>query len=76
MILEHAGFQVEVAHNSEDLQARIGQAPSDLLVVCHTIPDAEQRQISQDANRPAQLLQVSVLLRPDTFLEQVQQLVS
>ena len=76
MILEHAGFEVEVAHKAEDFQARIVHAPYDLLVICHTISESEQRQIAQDVNRALPLLHVPVLLLPDTFLGQVRQLVS
>ena len=74
MILEHAGFRVEITHNSEEFHGRTARVNYDLLIVCHTVPKTEQQQIASMGNfqRP-HVLQMPILLLPDTLLKQVQQ---
>jgi len=73
-ILEHAGFEVEITDDSEDFQGRTARVNYDLLIVCHTVPKIEQQQIAsmENSQRP-HVLQMPILLMPDTFLKQVQQ---
>ena len=74
MILEHAGFEVEIAHNCQDLQLRTASIDYNLLIVCHTVSRTEQQQIAsiKNSQRP-HVLQMPILLLPDAFLKQVQQ---
>lgn len=74
MILEHAGLEVEVAHNSQDFQLRTANIDYNLLIVCHTVPRTEQQQIAsiENSQRP-HVFQMPILLLPDTFLKQVQE---
>ena len=73
-ILERVGFQVEVADHREDFEVSNSRFSYDLIVICHTVPGDEQRQIAsmQSTLRP-QVFQMTVLLPPDTFIEQVYQ---
>src|ERR1700712_5300797 len=74
MILEHAGFEVEITQDSQDFQLRTASIDYNLLIVCHTIPKTEQRQIALIENsEQSHVLQMPILLLPDTFLKQVQQ---
>ena len=74
MILEHAGFEVAMTQDSEDFHGRTARVNYDLLIVCHTVPRTEQQQIAsmENSKRP-HILQMPILLLPDTFLKQVQQ---
>ena len=74
MILEHAGFEVAMTQDSQDVQLRTASVSYDLLIVCHTVPQAEQRQLAsmENSQRP-HVLQMPILLLPCTFLKQVLQ---
>ena len=74
MILEHAGFEVETTQDSQDFQLRTASIDYNLLVVCYTIPKVEQRQIElmENSQRP-HVLQMPILLMPESFVKQVQQ---
>ena len=73
-ILERVGFEVQVALGRDEFQGCTTEAGYDLLIICHTIPESEQRQLSlaEDPKRP-HVLQVTRLVPPDTFLRQVHQ---
>src|SRR3978361_1044271 len=74
MILEHAGFEVEITQDSEDFHGRTARVNYDLLIVCHTVPETEQLQIaSMEDSQRAHVLQMPILLLPNAFLKQVQQ---
>ena len=73
-ILERVGFEVQVAHGREEFQGRTAEVGYDLLVICHTIPEPEQQQLSLAGDpQHTSVLQVPVLVPPETFVRQVQQ---
>jgi DNA-binding response OmpR family regulator len=76
MILEQRGFVVETTREATTMRARMESDGYDLLVVCHTVPESEQRQIANAETRAQYLLQVPVMLLPTEFLNKVHQLVN
>jgi hypothetical protein len=53
MILEKAGFVVRLARNHEDFVSRCGDAgsPSDLILICYTVPEEQEQIIRGLADR-------------------------
>ncbi|RXH54038.1 hypothetical protein GRAN_5007 [Granulicella sibirica] len=77
MILVHAGFKVELAHSADEFQDRTASSSYALLVICHSVPEAE-KQVILEAVSPSSssVLAVPTLQPPNTFLSQVQQLLA
>ena len=73
-ILERVGLKVQVARGREEFQGHTAITDYDLLIICHTVPETEQRQIALAGSfQCSHILQVPVLVQPETFLRQVQQ---
>lgn len=75
MLLEHLGFRVEIARDFDTLRNHLSVVAYDLLILCHTVPDPQQHQIIEAEGHCLNVYPVPVLLQPETFLSQVQQLV-
>ena len=71
LILEQAGFKVEVVHDAETFEGLLSTNTYDLLIVCHTVLEPQQQKIAQMSIRPKRVLQMEGPLQPNTFLSQV-----
>jgi hypothetical protein len=79
MVLRSAGMTVDIAINIDEVELRIADANSvyDVLICCHTITEAECKDVIAIAGRTSTVqIMLECLLLPSALIDQVFKLIA
>ena len=74
LLLKQAGVEIDIVTRAEEFRARLAlaQPPYGLIILCHTISEAEQQQISTAAAQSnTAVYTISTPMEPPDFLRTV-----
>jgi hypothetical protein len=78
LLLQQAGYTVDIASSPESFQSHIADAKTAyiLLILCHTIAIPEQQEISSRLSPQTAVYRLKEMVSPTVFLKRVGDLVS